>query len=457
MPRKSTLPVVASRVTPEAVTAPLKEAPPESRTVIDPLPVKPPTLIWPLATDPLSSVSAKPWLETVPTVRSALAPEPVSRVTAEASVTLPSVMGRSVALMVPAKRTEPVTAVPVMPPAKVATSSAASPRVRLPTFRKVVADPVSVTVRSSPKVRSKVLLAVVNVPVVTSAWNRMVPAVSVSTRPEALTVDWKVAPPVWVRVSVPKSVPTEPAKVTDPVELTIRLDAVPPSVPLIAPRLMVPPPPAPSVRLTLSARVTAPRVVAAPVAPVLISRSPVTVTGALKLTATLEVTMSPARLLDPGPLWVTAPAAVMSPPEPVVNRPVLLITTVPPAVVVSAAFRVSALPVKAKLPARFTAPDSVVVPVPEDWVRLPASMVLEAVTLPAAMMVIASNGLAPVPTAPPRVMEPVPAFSVRSRPEPVMAPKVIAPPEVATVESALSSVAPSARAAPLVRRMPLLR
>ena len=103
--------------------------------------------------------------------------------------------------------------------------------------------------------------------------------------------------------------------------------------------------------------------------------------------------MSPARLLLPAPDCVNAPVALMSPFADVVNVPVFATVTAPPAV--TAAFTVSALPVKESAPVSVAAPPTVVVPVPACCVRLadlnaalmPTSLAETSVTAPSAPLV----------------------------------------------------------------------
>ena len=133
-------------------SAPSVTRPPASRTVRPPLrSAIAVTLAVAPAEEPVSITRPKPWLVTAPTVRSALAPAPVSRVTGPARVTAPRVSAVLVVRTVPASDTVPETPVVFTPPPKVAKSSDPLPRVRLPVFRKVVAPE---TVTSSRKERS---------------------------------------------------------------------------------------------------------------------------------------------------------------------------------------------------------------------------------------------------------------------------------------------------------------
>ena len=77
----------------------------------------------------------------------------------------------------------------------------------------------------------------------------------------ALTVLLKVVPPEFVIVIVPMSVPTAPT-VTAPVVLIVKFDALPPAVPVTDDKLKVLAMPVPTVKVTPSARVAAPKVIA---------------------------------------------------------------------------------------------------------------------------------------------------------------------------------------------------
>ena len=145
-------------------------------------------------------------------------------------------------------------------------------------------------------------------------------------------------------------------------------------------------------------------------APVLTATGPANCVAPARVTLALVVVMSPARIfVPPLPLWVKAPVAVMSPAAPVVNTPVLTTATVLPAV--TPALMVRFLPVKARLPVRFTAPSSVEVPVPALWVRLVAVMAA-AIRLPAELTVMAPRRVPP-PRGLARMMVPVPAVRPR--------------------------------------------
>ena len=94
----------------------------------------------------------------------------------------------------------------------------------------------------------------------------MEPVVAVSTTlamlpPEAQTASEKVVPPEFVTVSVPMSVPMAPLTVTMPVTLMMTSEAVPDAVPATLARFTAPLPPLPSVSVTLSESVAAPRLI----------------------------------------------------------------------------------------------------------------------------------------------------------------------------------------------------
>ena len=144
------------------------------------------------------------------------------------------------------------------------------------------------------------------------------------------------------------------------------------------------------------------------------------------------VTMSPASRLEPRPFCRNWPVEVMSPAAVVVNRPALVTVTLPP--VASGASTVSAAPVKANAPERLTAPPSVVVPVPADCVKLAASNAPRA-TLAAETTVTAPSGAEP-PTAPEKLMEPMPAVRLRAWP-PLTEPLKVMSPAPAPVDSAM--------------------
>ena len=166
----------------------------------------------------------------------------------------------------------------------------------------------------------------------------------------ASTTPWNLVAPVLLAATSPSflTAPSDLAKVTSP-EPALRV------------RFWV----SSAVPSTTSAKVIAPFVV-------LNTIFSVSVTAVAKPKAALEDVklMSPARLFAPAPVWLNAPAAVMSPAAIVVNAPALATVTAPP--VVTAAFTVSALPVKESAPASVVAAPIVVVPVPACCVRLAA-------------------------------------------------------------------------------------
>ncbi len=164
-------------------------------------------------------------------------------------------------------------------------------------------------------------------------------------------------------------------------------------------------------RLPSTAESTVPEKVTLPApVPVDIVRSPARVTADWKLMSALPVVMSPARVLLPAPFCVKAPADVMSPAAAVANVPAFVMVAVSPTL--AAAFTVRLLPVKARLPDRFTAPPRVVVPLPACWVKMAASTAARVTSF--AETTFTAPSAAVPPTAPDTVRLPVPAATVRS-------------------------------------------
>ena len=102
--------------------------------------------------------------------------------------------------------------------------------------------------------------------------NSIVPVVAVNTRLEIglafePTAPVKVVPPELVMVRVPMSVPMVLLTATTPVVLIVRLEARPKSVPATELRLIALALPVPIVKVTLSAKVVAPKLMAPVAAP----------------------------------------------------------------------------------------------------------------------------------------------------------------------------------------------
>ena len=124
--------------------------------------------------------------------------------------------------------------------------------------------------------------------------NSIVPVVAVNTRlaiglaPEP-TAPLKVVPPELVMVRVPMSVPMVLLTATTPVVLIVKLEALPESVPARELRLIALALPVPIVKVTLSAKVVAPKLIAPVAAPPMAVLAK-TLTGVVpKLTTLLPV------------------------------------------------------------------------------------------------------------------------------------------------------------------------
>ena len=126
-----------------------------------------------------------------------------------------------------------------------------------PVFKKFTA---LVTVAPAFKVTLYAALAAFNVVAVSAPLKAIVPVVLLRVTVVAATVLEKVVPPELVMVRVPISVPTAPLTETAPAELMVRLDDVPLGVPETLDKFTAPAPELVSVRLALSARVRAPKV-----------------------------------------------------------------------------------------------------------------------------------------------------------------------------------------------------
>ena len=146
----------------------------------------------------------------------------------------------------------------------------------------------------------------------------------------ALTALANVAPPLFITVSVPMSVPTTPATFTAPVVLMVRFDAKPPAVPDTAARLIGVATPVPTVSVTPSASSAFPIVI-----------SPVEVPPTSELPSTETPVSASPSLITPTPAALTVPfkrmpavapvcavattppvKAIVSPPSPSVSVPV---------------------------------------------------------------------------------------------------------------------------------------
>ena len=85
--------------------------------------------------------------------------------------------------------------------------------------------------------------------------------VAITTPPVTVTVPPKIAPPEFVRVRMPISVPIAPVILTAPVVLITTLEASPPSVPLIEATVIAPELPPPKLSVTPSPKITLLRVI----------------------------------------------------------------------------------------------------------------------------------------------------------------------------------------------------
>ena len=165
--------------------------------------------------------------------------------------------------------------------------------------------------------------------------NSMVPVVAVNTtlamRSELVpTAPLKVVPPELVIVRVPISVPMVLLTATAPVVLIVRLEAKPEAVPATELRLIALAMPVPRVKVTLSAKVVAPRLIA----PVAVPPSAVVakmLTGVVAKLITLVVLLAaivPDRYFVLGAVAVKPLVKVKVPPlVPKVKVPVLLKVT----------------------------------------------------------------------------------------------------------------------------------
>ena len=95
-----------------------------------------------------------------------------------------------------------------------------------------------------------------------------------------------------------------------------------------------------------------------------------------------------------------------------VNRPALVTSILAPTKLDPTALMLSACPVKSNTPVRFRSPVNVVDTVPASWVKLTASKMLDANTVPAVVTVTAPRSTV-LPTAPVKVMLPAPAVNPR--------------------------------------------
>ena len=100
-----------------------------------------------------------------------------------------------------------------------------------------------------------------SVGVVNAPLKVIVPVVLLSTTlVPVVTAPLKVVPPELVRVNIPISVPILPDTLTIPAVLIVRLDALAESVPTIELKFTVLAMPVPTVNVTPSAKVAAPKV-----------------------------------------------------------------------------------------------------------------------------------------------------------------------------------------------------
>ena len=129
-------------------------------------------------------------------------------------------------------------------------------------------------------------------------------------------------------VRVPMSVPTAPPTVTAPVVLIVRLDAVLPAVPLTEDKLIALARFVPTVKVTPSAKVAAPKVMAPVEVPPMMVFA-LTLTGAPRLIAAVPAAVIvPATLTALGAVATTPPVKAKVPPlAPKVTEPVLLKVT----------------------------------------------------------------------------------------------------------------------------------
>ena len=105
-------------------------------------------------------------------------------------------------------------------------------------------------------------MAVFKVVAVKAPLKAIVPVVLVRVTVAAPTVLLKVVPPELVMVRVPISVPMVLLTATAPVVLIVRLEVLPESVPATELRLIALALPVPIVKVTLSAKVVAPKLIA---------------------------------------------------------------------------------------------------------------------------------------------------------------------------------------------------
>ena len=163
---------------------------------------------------------------------------------------------------------------------------------------------------------------------VTAPLKVIVPVVLVKVTVEAETVLLNVVPPELVIVMVPISVPMAPLTVTAPVVLMVRFELVPLAVPVTDDRLMALAMPVPTVSVTPSAKVAAPKVMLPVEVPPMVAFA-LTVTGAPKLrTPVPAAVIVPATVIPLGAVAVRPPVNAKVPPlVPKVTVPVLLKVT----------------------------------------------------------------------------------------------------------------------------------
>jgi len=197
-----------------------------------------------------------------------------------------------------------------------------APRAKVPVLLKVTAS-VIVPVLA---LRAKLYAwdAVVKVVAVRAPLKAIVPVVLERVTVVALTAPLKVVPPELVMVRVPMSVPIVLLTATAPVVLIVILEVLPESVPATELRLIALLIPVPKVKVTLSAKVVAPRLIA----PVAVSPTVVfarTLTAVVPRLRTLEPVLAlivPAKYLVVGTIAVKPPANVkVSPPLPKYSAP----------------------------------------------------------------------------------------------------------------------------------------
>ena len=165
--------------------------------------------------------------------------------------------------------------------------------------------------------------------------NSIVPVVAVNTRLEiGLALEpnapLKVVPPELVMVRVPISVPMVLLTATAPVVLIVRLEVLPESVPATEIRLIALALPVPIVKVTLSAKVVAPKLIAPVAVPpmVVLARMLTGVVAKLITLVELFAAIVPDRYFVLGAVAVKPFVNVKVPPlAPRVKVPVLLKVT----------------------------------------------------------------------------------------------------------------------------------